>query len=295
MLQNGDGKTDTSNCVDILLRAQRVEHARSKSVATTDPINDAGYLHLFGLRNRRSRFDPGGEAVKIDMLYMARGRRQHLELRKSIERGGSGLTTTHLAAAGEGAAKQQCDVPMITENQIGMSDDSGKDPARIAIPPLPKLTTPVAVKRNGNAPCDGGLDRSQRTLRRYGSQGRRDTGQMQSIDIDQQSIPIPGIHGCLGEGGVRTVVDDLGCPQAGTGGNEIQAHPIASPLDVAGIDAVSAQCGDRRLTKVVVRNARGDSDIMAQPGELRDDIRFGTRDPHIEAWGLQKLLPARRR
>ncbi len=160
MLQNGYGKTGTSNGVDILLRAQRVEHARSKSVATTDPINDAGYLHHFGLRNRKSRFDPGGKAVKINMLYMARGRSQHLELRKFIERGGSGLTTTRLATAGEGATEQQCHVLMITENQIRMGDDSGKDFARIAIPPLPKLATPVAVERNGNATCGGGLDRS---------------------------------------------------------------------------------------------------------------------------------------
>ncbi len=118
---------------------------------------------------------------------------------------------------------------------------------------------------------------------------------MQSIDINQQSIPVPSIHRCLGEGGVRTVVDDFGRPQAGAGGNEIQAYPIACPLDVAGIDTVSTQSGDRRLAKVVVRNARGDSDIVAQPGELRDDIGFRARNPDIEAWGLQKLLPAGRR
>lgn len=115
-------------------RAQRVEHAGRKGIASADTVDDAGQRRLLGQRMVGTHVDPRGKPVQVDLLDMPRGRSDRPSLGKAV----ACLASPLLAVSREGAAEQQGDVAVIAEQQVGLRNESRRNAAWVAIPALPQ-------------------------------------------------------------------------------------------------------------------------------------------------------------
>src|SRR3569623_148086 len=130
MLQRGQRQPGARGGLAVAARAQRVEHPGGEGIARADTVDDPGEGDFAGLDMAGARVDPGGEAVAVGILDMARGGGDRVELGKGGEGGFGGIAAAVLATAGKVAVEQQRDVAEDAAHQIGMADQFRQDNAR---------------------------------------------------------------------------------------------------------------------------------------------------------------------
>src|SRR5687768_5580759 len=122
MLEDRQSKPIVRGGPMILAAQQPMEHACSKGGAAANPIHHFGDDDLFRLDLAIAGIDAGGDAVPTRRFDVPGGRRDQLEVRKSLERRQRSITMADLVLAAELTPKQQPDIAVVAEKNVSLCD-----------------------------------------------------------------------------------------------------------------------------------------------------------------------------
>ena len=192
-----------------------------------------------------------------------------------------------------GFAEDHGDVAVIGEGEIGFRDECVQDRARIAVPGRPQFRAEVAVERHQRA----GRMRRARGRQRGILGGLAERGgharDVQQRGVRQQCGPVVSRTAGEGERRPGAVVQHFAGTQAGSGGEEVQAHATVATQHAFDIDAVPAQFAQRGIAERVVGDRADHRRGVPEPCQRHGDVGFRAADPYVEPRRLQQALAAR--
>ena len=152
------------------------------------------------------------------------------------------------------------------------------------------ITSAIEVAGDLHANLVGNLDSLEAGICSTLGQGRGDAGPVEPVGTLEHFAPVDHAGLDLGDGGVRTVVDDLGTAGDGARFEVIDADAVAAVDDAVGVHAEAAELGGAHRRDVILGETGHEVGIHAVVGEGNGDIGFAAAESCLEGMGLAETL-----
>ena len=159
---------------------------------------------------------------------------------------------------------------------------------RLAV--LPELASEIEVARDRHTGSFGRLAGLEREVRGRLRQRRRDARNMKPLGILEYISPIKIPGSTFRDSRMCPVVYDLAGPLVCATLQELYAHPITRPTDIADINAEAAHFADTRFRNIVARQRRHERRIESVVGERHRHVGLAAAERRFERRRLEETL-----
>ena len=183
-------------------------------------------------------------------------------------------------------------VLLVAEDEVATFHEGGHDlGGGLAV--LPEFLAVIEVAGDLHAHLVGDLDRLEASVGGALAQGRGDAGPVEPVGPFEDLVPVDHTWLDLGDGGMGTVIDDLGAAGDGTGLEIVDAHPVTAIDDAVGAHAEAAEFREAHVGDVVLRKTGHELGVDTVVGKGNGHVGLAAAEGGIELVGLREAQVSR--